>query len=124
MLHSGSRGIGNRIGTHFIAAAKRECERWHSNLPDSSLAFLPEDSELFAQYWAAVSWAQNYAQLNRWCMVKQIIQALRKLDGVWSSIDPVWKETAVNCHHNYVAREHHFGKNVLVTRKGAVRARS
>ncbi len=119
MLHSGSRGVGNRIGTHFIELAKQDMERWMISLPDKDLAYLPEGSDHFEQYVEAVEWAQEYARINREVMMARVIAAVR-------SEMPVAFEThvqAVNCHHNYVSRENHYGKNVLVTRKGAVRAR-
>ncbi len=119
MLHSGSRGVGNRIGTHFIELAKKDMERWHIHLPDSDLAYLPEGSDHFEQYVEAVEWAQSFARINREVMMNRVILAVRKTLG----IDFEARMEAVNCHHNYVSREHHYGKDVLVTRKGAVRAR-
>ncbi len=119
MLHSGSRGVGNRIGTYFIDKARREMERWQIQLPDKDLAYLPEGSELFGDYMAAVSWAQRFARINREVMMARVIAAMR--DVLDRPFDASCE--AVNCHHNYVAREHHYGKNVLVTRKGAVSAR-
>ncbi|MFC3151023.1 RtcB family protein [Litoribrevibacter euphylliae] len=119
MLHSGSRGVGNRIGTHFIELAKKDMERWHIHLPDSDLAYLPEGSDHFEQYVEAVEWAQDFARTNREVMMNRVILAVRKALG----IDFEARMEAVNCHHNYVSREHHYGKDVLVTRKGAVRAR-
>jgi len=119
MLHSGSRGIGNRIGSHFIRLAKREMERWFISLPDADLAYLPEGSTYFGDYVEAVGWAQDYAMVNRQLMMTQTVEALQlcaELPYFESDI------VAVNCHHNYVAKEHHFGDNVWVTRKGAVRA--
>ena len=119
MLHSGSRGVGNRIGTHFIEKAKKDMERWHIHLPDSDLAYLPEGTEHFNQYVEAVDWAQNFARINREVMMEQVILAVREtLDMAFEA-----RAEAVNCHHNYVSRENHYGENVLVTRKGAVRAR-
>jgi tRNA-splicing ligase RtcB len=121
MLHSGSRGIGNRIGTHFIDLARRECERWHVPLPDVNLAYLPEGTEHHDDYVEAVGWAQDYARLNREVMLTLTLGALSgAMGGDFGRIDG---ETVVDCHHNYVTREHHFGRNVFVTRKGAVRAR-
>ncbi len=120
MLHSGSRGIGNRIGTYFIERAKEEMRRWFVNLPDADLAYLPQGSELFDDYCRAVEWAQRFAALNRRYMMDAAIGALRA--AVAKPFDAA-AETAVNCHHNYVSWEHHFGENVIVTRKGAVRAR-
>ncbi|HEY8567692.1 RtcB family protein [Microbulbifer sp.] len=118
MLHSGSRGVGNRIGNHFIEMAKRDMERWHIHLPDSDLAYLPEGTEHFDQYIEAVEWAQNYARINREVMMARAIGAVKTA----LKMDFEARTEAVNCHHNYVSREHHFGKDVLVTRKGAVRA--
>ncbi len=119
MLHSGSRGVGNRIGTHFIAMAKKDMESWHIRLPDADLAYLPEGTEHFAEYIEAVEWAQEFARINREVMMARVVAAVRKALG--QRFDA--RQEAVNCHHNYVSREHHYGKNVLVTRKGAVRAR-
>ena len=120
MLHSGSRGVGNRIGTYFIAAAKREMEKWHigEHLPDQDLAYLVENTELFDDYVEAVGWAQHYALTNRRLMMAATLRALGKHVRPFTS-----DEMVVECHHNYVEREHHFGAEVLVTRKGAVRAR-
>lgn len=119
MLHSGSRGIGNRIGTHFIDLAKREMERWQIQLPDQNLAYLPEGSRWFDDYMEAVGWAQDYALENRRQMMRLIMEALRTRLPPFDATDE-----AINCHHNYVAREHHFGKDVYLTRKGAIRARA
>ena len=120
MLHSGSRGVGNRIGTHFIELAKKDMERWLIQLPDKDLAYLPEGSDHFEQYVEAVEWAQSFAKINREVMMNRVIAAVKEaLDIEYDA-----KLEAVNCHHNYVSREHHYGKNVLVTRKGAVRARA
>ncbi|HSN97390.1 MAG TPA: RtcB family protein [Candidatus Nanopelagicales bacterium] len=120
MLHSGSRGVGNRIGSYFIELAKQDMRRYFVNLPDQDLAYLPEGTEHFLDYWEAVSWAQDYALANRELMMDAVVGALAG-SGELSPFEA--RVTAVNCHHNYVAREHHYGKNVLVTRKGAVRAR-
>jgi tRNA-splicing ligase RtcB len=117
MLHSGSRGVGNKFGSYFIERAKREMERWFIHLPDTDLAYFPEGSEGFADYFGAVSWAQRYARANRETMMEQVLAALRERFPDLEAGD-----MAVNCHHNYVARERHFGKDVFVTRKGAVRA--
>ncbi len=120
MLHSGSRGVGNRIGTHFIEMAKRDMERWHIHLPDSDLAYLPEGTDHFDEYVEAVEWAQNFARVNREVMMVRVIQAVKESLGMQFEA----RMEAVNCHHNYISRENHYGKNVLVTRKGAVRARA
>ena len=118
MLHSGSRGIGNAIGSFFIDLAKQDMRRWFINLPDEDLAYFPEGTAHFDDYVEAVGWAQDFAALNRRVMMTNIVRALRA-----EIAKPFEAELeAVNCHHNYVARERHFGENVLVTRKGAVRA--
>lgn len=119
MLHSGSRGIGNAIGTHFINLAKKEMERFFINLPDKDLAYLPEGTEYFSDYLQAVGWAQGFARLNREVMMKNVIAAVATELG--RELTP--SETAVNCHHNYVNKEKHFGKEVWLTRKGAVSAK-
>lgn len=119
MLHSGSRGVGNRIGTYFIELAKKDMEKWMIQLPDRDLAYLPEGSEHFDQYIEAVEWAQDFARINREVMMARVIDAVKNE----MAFDFESRIEAVNCHHNYVSREHHYGKNVLITRKGAVRAR-
>lgn len=121
MLHSGSRGVGNRVGQYFIELAKNEMKRWFVQLPDADLAYLTEGSAYFDDYVEAVGWAQDFAAANRALMLEAAIGAL-----AGSGCLPPFSTTeeAVNCHHNYVAREHHYGKDVLVTRKGAVRARA
>jgi tRNA-splicing ligase RtcB len=118
MLHSGSRGIGNAIGHYFIELARREMERWMVQLPDRDLAYLPEGSVHFDDYVAAFSWAQAYARANRDQMMDLVLAALARHMPLFAVTGEV-----VNCHHNYVEREHHFGANVWVTRKGAIRAR-
>ena len=118
MLHSGSRGVGNRIGTYFIELAKRDMRRHVKDLPDQDLAYLEEGTRHFADYVDAVEWAQRYAMTNRTLMMDAVVAAARAQLPAFEL-----GATAVNCHHNYVAREHHFGRDVFVTRKGAVRAR-
>ncbi|WP_421837457.1 RtcB family protein [Novosphingobium sp.] len=118
MLHSGSRGVGNAIGTFFIELAKQDMRKWHINLPDEDLAYFPEGTDHFDDYVEAVGWAQDFAALNRRMMMANVIAALRA--KIAKPFDAEME--AVNCHHNYVTRENHFGENVLVTRKGAVRA--
>jgi len=121
MLHSGSRGVGNRIGTHFIELAKKDMGRRVANLPDKDLAYFEEGAEHFEDYCFAVSWAQRYAMTNRELMMDAVVAAARGEDAGLPAFE--LGETAVNCHHNYVEKEHHFGRDVFVTRKGAVRAR-
>jgi tRNA-splicing ligase RtcB len=118
MLHSGSRGVGNRFGSYFIELAKADMRKWFINLPDADLGYFPEGTDHFDDYWAAVSWAQRYARVNRELMMAAVLHAIAPCLPAFAVT-----EEAVNCHHNYVSREAHFGANVLVTRKGAVRAR-
>jgi len=120
MLHSGSRGVGNRIGTYFIELAKRDMRKFFINLPDQDLAYFPEHTEHFDDYVEAVGWAQDFARWNRQLMMDAVVSAIQSSGEV-----PPFEATAqvINCHHNYVAREKHYDESVLVTRKGAVRAR-
>jgi len=120
MLHSGSRGVGNAIGTMFIELAKQDAMRHQRNLPDRDLAYFEEGGRYFGDYVRAVGWAQKFAALNREVMMRRVIEAAK----------PVLRKSfqahieAVNCHHNYVQREQHFGEDVFVTRKGAVSAKA
>lgn len=118
MLHSGSRGLGNKIGMYFIERAQQECEKYFIQLPDKDLSYLVEGTDLFKDYVEAVELAQEFAYLNRGIMMQNTLAAIRK---TLPHLEVT--ETAVNCHHNYISRENHFGQNVIVTRKGAVRAR-
>lgn len=119
MLHSGSRGVGNAIGTQFIELAKQDMRKHHINLPDQDLAYLSEGTQHFDDYIQAVGWAQKFARINREVMMQNLIAALRTV--ITKPFET--HVEAVNCHHNYVQKEQHFGKDVLVTRKGAVSAR-
>ena len=118
MLHSGSRGIGNVIGRYFISAAQKDMRRHQLQLPDADLAYFSEGSTVFDDYVEAVDWAQDYALLNRSEMMRRVLDVLAKfappfrLDG-----------EAINCHHNYIARETHGNEDLYVTRKGAISAR-
>lgn len=118
MLHSGSRGIGNGMADYFIKLARKDMERWMINLPDRDLAYFPEGTEHFMDYVEAVHWAQEYAFQNRLSMLDLVLAGLRRHLPAFEVVNQV-----VNCHHNYVAIEHHYGENVYVTRKGAIRAR-
>ena len=118
MLHSGSRGIGNAIGNYFIELAREDMRRWYINLPERDLAYFPEGTQHFNDYVQAVSWAQDFAAVNRRMMMTNVIAAMR--DSIAKPFEAELE--AVNCHHNYVTHEQHFGENILVTRKGAVRA--
>ncbi|MBM3557878.1 MAG: RtcB family protein [Alphaproteobacteria bacterium] len=117
MLHSGSRGAGNRIGGYFIELAKRDLGIALGELPDKNLAYLTEGTEHFDDYVAAVGWAQDYARANREVMLETVLALLHQAFPFLRT-----EEAAVNCHHNYVARETHLGAEVWLTRKGAVRA--
>lgn len=118
MLHSGSRGIGNAIGRYFITLAKKDMRRHQVHLPDVNLSYLSEGSDHFADYVQAVNWAQDYAWINRSEMMKLVVDALKasKLP------DFTLTKQAINCHHNYISQEIHYGEKVFVTRKGAIKA--
>lgn len=119
MLHSGSRGVGNKIGSFYIERAKETMAKFFIDLPDSDLAYLPEGTDDFNDYMEAVGWAQNYALENRRLMMTRVIAAMRR----HIPIDFTVTQEAINAHHNYVERENHFGRNMWITRKGAIRAR-
>lgn len=118
MLHSGSRGLGNAMADYFIKLARQDMERWMINLPDRDLAYFPEGSEHFGDYVEAVMLAQEYAAQNRQSMADLVLAAMRRHLPPFEVTSEV-----VNCHHNYVDIEYHYGANVFVTRKGAIRAR-
>lgn len=120
MLHSGSRGVGNAIGTMFIELARQDAMRNNVHLPDRDLAYFEEGSRYFGDYVRAVGWAQKFARLNREVMMRRVIEAAKTVirKNFQAHID------AVNCHHNYVQKEQHFGHEVYVTRKGAVSAKA
>jgi len=117
LLHTGSRGLGNKIGTHFINLAKKEMERWFINLPDKDLAYLPEGSIYFDDYVEALMFAQRFAKANRKLILSHTLNALSKVLPPFQLLEEV-----IDCHHNYVEKEFHMGKSIYVTRKGAVRA--
>ena len=119
MLHSGSRGIGNQIGQYFIHLARKEMERHQIQLPDRDLGYLQEGSVFFNDYVNAVSWAQDYALLNRQAMMSRVLAVLKE------QLKPfTLTREAINCHHNFVEKEWHDGQHVWITRKGAIRART
>lgn len=120
MIHSGSRGLGNKIGQYFIEKAKLEMERYHidSYLPDKDLSYLVEHTVMFDDYVESVEFAQKFASESRYAMMDSTLAVLRKVFPAFEIT-----EEAINCHHNYISRENHYGKNVFITRKGAVRAR-
>ena len=117
MLHSGSRGIGNKIGNYFINLAKQDMGVHIKNLPDSNLAYLSEGTRYFNDYVESVEWAQEYAYCNREIMMDLLLSVLK-----YELPEFTIQAKAINCHHNYIARERHYGKDVYVTRKGAIRA--
>ena len=117
MLHSGSRGLGNCIGTYFIERAKKEAQSRFGHVPDKDLSYFAEGSNSFDDYLEAVQWAQDYAMENRREMMRLILEAIRPLLPSFQM-----SKEAINCHHNYVAQETHFGEDVYVTRKGAISA--
>lgn len=117
MLHSGSRGIGNVIGRYFINLAKKDMEKHTSHLPDQNLSYFSEGSDHFKDYVEAVHWAQEYAYSNRREMMTLVLKALKETLPTFE----ITKE-AINCHHNYVSIEEHFGSQVYLTRKGAISA--
>lgn len=121
MLHSGSRGVGNAIGRYFIEKAKKDVGRELGQLPDKDLAYFSEGTQHFDDYVAAVGWAQDYALLNRREMLRLVLEALQASKAL-----PAFTTTreAINCHHNYVQKETHFGAEVYVTRKGAISAQA
>ena len=117
MLHSGSRGIGNVIGRYFIQLARTDMKRHQADLPNRDLAYFKEGADHFDDYLEAVHWAQDYAMANRREMMRLIIDVLKRYLPKFA----VSRE-AINCHHNYVAIETHYGEQVYLTRKGAIRA--
>lgn len=123
VVHSGSRGTGNSIGRYFTNVAKNECEKWFVELPDENrdLAFLPSDRPLAKDYIQAMNWAQSYAKESRRLMVVAAFDVLLEMYG--DKTKEIIPLTTIDCHHNYMSRENHFGNNIWVIRKGAVRAR-
>lgn len=119
MLHSGSRGIGNAIGRYFISLAKKDMGKHIHNLPDKDLAYFSDGSDHYIDYVAAVNWAQDYARINRDEMMGLTLRAIQPFLPSF-----IADRCAINCHHNYVNKESHFGKEIMVTRKGAISARN
>jgi tRNA-splicing ligase RtcB len=116
-LHSGSRGIGNKIAQHHIGVARQLCEQWWISLPDPDLAYLVEGTPEFDAYIAQLRWAQHFALLNREEMMDRVVSCV----GAWTG-EPVHERERINCHHNFTQRETHFGKDVWLSRKGAIEA--
>jgi len=118
MLHSGSRNIGKELAEVYIDKAKGLMRQYFVSLPDPDLAYLSEGTPEFQAYWSALQWAQDYAKRNREVMMNYVLCAM-----MMTLVKPLKAELTISCHHNYAEREHHFGHNVIITRKGAVRAR-
>lgn len=116
-LHSGSRGVGNKIAQHHIKVAAQLAKKWWIQLPDPDLAYLVEGTDEFWAYIREMRWAQDFALENRAEMMDRVIAAAGEHMG-----EPVAVEQAVNCHHNFTEQERHFGKDVWVSRKGAIKA--
>lgn len=116
-LHSGSRGVGNRIAGHHIKVAQRLAKQWWIDLPDPDLAYLVEGTAEFTRYIAELRWAQHFALLNREEMMDRVVAQVAAAMGA-----DVEELERVNCHHNFTERERHFGKDVWVSRKGAIKA--
>lgn len=117
-LHSGSRGIGNKIAQRHIKAARELCGRWWIPLPDPDLAYLVEGTDEFWHYIRELRWAQHFALLNRDEMMDRTLGCLAKYVG-----EPVAEQERIQCHHNFTQQERHWGKQVWVSRKGAIEAR-
>jgi tRNA-splicing ligase RtcB len=117
-LHSGSRGVGNKIAQHHIKAAQQQCRKWYVDLPDRDLAYLVEDTDEFDRYIRHLRWAQHFALLNREEMMDRVAACF----AGWARIDEVEPRERINCHHNYTTQERHFGKQVWISRKGAIDA--
>lgn len=117
MLHTGSRGLGNSIGRYFIQLAKKDMRGHMHNLPDKDLSYFKDGSRHFNDYIEAVAFAQEYAKLNREEMMRLVVRAIEPFLPKFSV-----ERSAINCHHNYITQEHHYGQDVLVTRKGAIHA--
>jgi len=120
-LHSGSRGVGNKIAQKHIAVARKLCEQWWIPLPHRDLAYLVQGTDEFWAYIRQMRWAQHYALLNREEMMDRVVRQFAEWVGA-GSVDGVERQDEINCHHNYTEQEHHFGKDVWLSRKGAINA--
>jgi len=116
-LHSGSRGVGNKIAQHHIAEARKLCEQWWVTLPHKDLAYLAQGTDEFWAYIREMRWAQEYALLNREEMMDRVVACF----ATWVGAD-VERQEEINCHHNYTEQERHFGREVWLSRKGAIDA--
>jgi len=118
-LHSGSRGVGNKIAQHHIKVAQGLMEKWWITLPDKDLAYLVEGTHEFDRYIAELRWAQRFALLNREEMMDRVVRQFTEFMDA-----PVEELERINCHHNFTQKETHFGKSVWLSRKGAISARA
>jgi tRNA-splicing ligase RtcB (3'-phosphate/5'-hydroxy nucleic acid ligase) len=116
-LHSGSRGVGNKLAQRHIGVARALAAKWRITLPDRDLAYLAEDTDEFWAYLVDLRWAQHFALLNREEMMHRVIDCVQEWAG-----QAVQASQTVNTHHNYTSRENHFGKEVWLSRKGAIDA--
>jgi tRNA-splicing ligase RtcB len=116
-LHSGSRGVGNKIAQRHIKVAQAECAKWWISLPDPDLAYLVEGTDEFWAYIRELRWAQKFALLNR----EEMMHRVRQVFEAWVG-SAIVAEQEINCHHNYTTKERHFGKDVWLSRKGAIDA--
>ena len=116
-LHSGSRGVGNKIASHHIKVAQEAMTRWWISLPDPDLAYLAEGTDEFWAYLRELRWAQTFALVNREEMRDRVVVCLSEFTG-----EPVRELERVQCHHNYTEQEQHFGRQVWLSRKGAINA--
>ncbi len=125
VLHSGSRGIGNQLAQHHVKIAKGLMEEYFIELEDPNLAYLVQGTTEFEEYWADLQWAQSYAAKNRETMLHAVLRVVRQFMGASGNHPRISLQfdEPINCHHNYTALENHRGKNIFVTRKGAIRAR-
>ena len=126
VLHSGSRGVGNKLAMRHIKTAKNLMKRYFIDLPDPDLAYFVEGTPEFGKYMTDLHWAQDYALANREVMMDAVLRELaRSLGEVYARENAMrsFVIRRINCHHNYTAKEHHHGKNLWITRKGAIRAR-
>ena len=117
-LHSGSRGVGNKIAQKHIKVAQAQMSKWWITLPDPDLAYLVEGTLEFTRYIAELNWAQHFALLNREEMMDRVIRQVNEWMGI-----AVVEQDRINCHHNFTQKETHFGKSVWLSRKGAISAR-
>jgi tRNA-splicing ligase RtcB len=121
-LHSGSRGVGNRIGNHYIKVAQKLCDKMRVDLPDRDLAYLPEEHPAFAAYLHDLNWAQQFALHNRNEMMDRVLMEVSRAVAHGHPGLHDLELQRINSHHNFTQQEDHFGRRVWITRKGAIKA--